>query len=337
MISACNRNLEGEEGGKLTKNSETKRLRCRGWSALVALSGLSTLVLVPLLAATAEEEAAATPPEASEAAASEATAAEGETAEVSAADSADAALTGDDIYHRILDNRFSAYIQELAMTSGDRGGNHLKTEVTLRYKNYRKINKRYLSKSIAKYKAPQDVRHLGYLVINKQSGHNDEFIYQPSARKVRRVNLRGEAVFGTDFSFEDIIPQEFEDGTYRRLPDEVVSDIPCFVVDVTPTEKADSEYSKFVVYVEKAHYVPLRTDYWDKKEIKIKQLMVDTTSLEGYEAADIEEVREVWIATSQIVRHLKLETWTELEILSLESKPKLRERDFSERELTSSH
>ncbi len=252
-------------------------------------------------------------------------------------DAGQAELSGDDIYHRILENRFGAFVQQLVMQSGDRGGNALRTEVTLRYKNYRKINKRILSKSIAKYKAPQDVRHLGYLVINKANGRNDEFIFQPSSRRVRRVNLRGEAVFGTDFSLEDIIPQEFEDGTYRRLDDAAVAETDCYVVEVTPTEKADSEYSKFVVYVEKDHFVPLRTDYWDNKEVHVKQLLAEPGSMKGYEGADIDGGKAVWVATDQRVRHLKLETWTRLEIMGLESSPKLRERDFSERELTSSH
>jgi hypothetical protein len=246
-------------------------------------------------------------------------------------------LTGDDIYQLILDNRFSAFVQELVMQSGDRGGNALRTEVTLRYKNYRKINKRILSKSIAKYRSPQDVRHLGYLVINKTNGRNDEFIFQPSSRRVRRVNLRGESVFGTDFSFEDIIPQEFEDGTYSRLPDEVVADVDCYVVEVIPTQKADSEYSKFVVHVDKEHYVPLQSDYWDKREVHIKRLRAEPGSIKGFEAADVDGIKKVWVATDQRVDQLKLETWTHLEITELEAKPKLRERDFSERELTSSH
>ena len=244
-------------------------------------------------------------------------------------------LSGDDIYHRILDNRFSAYIQELHMTSGDRGGNALRTEINMRYKNYRDEGKRTTSKTIAKYLSPQDVRHLGYLVINKTNGRNDEFIYQPSSRKVKRMNLRGEAVFGTDFSFEDIIPQEFEDGSHTRLPDSVVSGVETYVVEVIPTEKADSEYSKFVVQVEKKHYVPLQTDYWDNKDIHIKTLVVDPESLKGFEDEDKDGPKTVWVATEQKVTQLKMETWTSLEIVSLEARPKLRNKDFSQRELTS--
>ncbi len=246
-------------------------------------------------------------------------------------------LSGDDIYRKILENRFSSYIQELRMNSGDRGGNELATEIRLSYKNYRSKKGRIASKSIAKYRSPQDVRHLGYLVINKTKGINDEFIYQPSTRRVRRINLRGEAVFGTDFAFEDIIPQEFEDGSYLRLADSEIGNIDCYVVEVTPTEKADSEYSKFNVYVEKAHFVPIQTDYWDAMDIHIKQLVVDPDSIKGYEDEDEDGPKQIWISTRQKITQLKQDTWTELMVQDLEAKPKLHDRDFSQRELARSH
>ncbi len=248
---------------------------------------------------------------------------------------ADSEMDGDAIYRRILDNRFSAYIQKLEMKSGDRGGNALTTKIKLKYKNYRDIHESIVSKSIAKYEAPQDVRHLGYLVINKLDGSNDEFIYQPSSRRVRRINLRGEAVFGTDFSFEDIIPQEFEDGTYSRLPDAKIRGIDCYAVQVIPTEKADSEYSKFVVHADREHFVPIQTDYWDTKDVHIKTLEAVPSSIEGFTDEDEDGPKQVWISKESKILHLKLETWTELKIKSLKAKPNLRDKDFSQRKLTS--
>jgi len=156
----------------------------------------------------------------------------------------EAALTGDEIYKRVLENRFDKYDQTLRMRSGDRSGQAQETLLHVSYMSFREKSDKILSKTIAKYFEPQDVRHLGYLVVNKKEGADDQFIYRPSARRVRRVNLRGEAVFGTDFSFEDIIPQEYEDATYRRLPDEIVAEIDCFSVEVTPTAKAESNRSE---------------------------------------------------------------------------------------------
>ena len=106
-----------------------------------------------------------------------------------AVDPADS-LSGEEIYDLVLSNRFQSYDQSLQMTSGDRGGNFEVVKMEVKYKSFRKKDKKILSKSIALYKAPQDVRHMGYLVVNKKTGKDDQFVYRPSSRRVRRVNLR---------------------------------------------------------------------------------------------------------------------------------------------------
>jgi hypothetical protein len=249
------------------------------------------------------------------------------------------ALNGKQIYERVLDNRFDSYIQDLTMHSGDRGGNVQDTELELKYRSFREDSKKVLSKTIMKYQAPQDVRHLGYLVINKSDGSEDQFVYRPSARRVQRINLRGEAIFGTDFAFEDIIPQELEDATYERLPDAAIGDIPVYVVEVTPVAEQDSDYSRFVVYVSLDHFVALRVVYWDRNGLKIKELTVVPESITMYESEPKgdDDMKQVWLAREQKIVHLKLHTWTRLAVQRLDPNENLKQRHFSERELTKGH
>ena len=247
-------------------------------------------------------------------------------------------FSGDDLYQRVLDNRFDAYSQELHLVSGDSAGHFSQVEIGMRYKNFREKSKRILSKTMAKYHAPPDVRHLGYLVINKPSGPDDQFVYRPSSRKVRRVNVRGEAVAGTDFSFEDVVPPEFEDGSHFRMPDDQVSGLPVYVVTVIPHAETESEYSKLLISVEKEHFVPIRTLYWDNKRVLIKQLDAETDSLEGFEGVDKTngEPKTIWIARRARMTQKKSGHYSTLDIRHFEANPKLRERDFSQRELTAS-
>ena len=180
----------------------------------------------------------------------------------------------------------------------------------------------------------QDVRHLGYLVINKADGSEDQFVYRPSSRRVRRINLRGEAIFGTDFAFEDIIPQEIENATYERKPDAEVNGIPVYVVEVTPVEEQDSDYSKFDVYVTRDHFVALKVEYWDRDGLHIKQLQADPESITSYQHEQENGLKTVWIAKNQEIRHLKLESWTRLDITKLDPTVKLGKRHFSQRQLS---
>ncbi len=246
----------------------------------------------------------------------------------------DVGLTGRQIYEKVLDNRFDSYLQELTMHSGDRGGNVQNTEMQVKYRSFRKESKRIVSKVIMKYEAPQDVRHLGYLVINKIDGSEDQFVYRPSSRRVQRINLRGEAIFGTDFAFEDIIPQEIEDASYERQPDSELDGKPVYAVQVVPRPEADSEYSRMDVLVDPETFVAMRVVYWDQDGLEIKQLNVDESSVTAFEHEEDGEPKKIFLALEQKIVHLKLDSWTELRISKYDPAVKLKSRHFSERELT---
>lgn len=245
------------------------------------------------------------------------------------------ALTGDEIYKKVLDNRFNSYEQELTMESGDRGGNRSDVEMEVKYMSLRDTSKKALSNTIAKYHAPMDVRHMGYLVINKAKGTDDQFVYLPSNRRVRRINLRGESIVGTDFNLEDIVPREFEDAHYKRLPDHILQGIECYAVEVVPTEESDSEYSKFIAYIDKKTFVPIENVYWDRKGVQIKKLSVQPESITRFEDVDKAGPRIVWVALHSRVENVKLDTYTNLDIQKIKANPGLGKRHFSQRQLTS--
>ena len=91
-----------------------------------------------------------------------------------------------------------------------------------------------------------------------------------------------------------------------------------------------------LIAVEKEHFVPIQTHYWDNKRVLIKRLDVDPTSISSYQATEKGEPKEVWVALSSKMTQLKLDTFTELNIEDFKANPNLRSRHFSERELTAS-
>ena len=172
-----------------------------------------------------------------------------------------------------------------------------------------------VSKTLVKYLYPFDVRFSGYLVIANHERTNDQFVYYPSRRKVVRVNLRSEAVFGTDFCFEDVIPREIEESDYERVADETVSGLPVYVIEVVPRAFAASEYSRVRVYVEKQHYVPLRTRYWDDAGVEVKELRAVPS--------EIREFDGVYLPMKVTMRNLQLESFTTLVVTNFVPNPDL--------------
>lgn len=247
------------------------------------------------------------------------------------AENTEPGLTGQDIYARVLENRSDAFQLELRMASGDRVGRVQEARLTLSYKDFRDADKQpvkgVISKALVKYDYPFDLRYTGFLLIQNHARQDDHFVYLPSRRRTQRVNLRAKAVFGTDFSFEDIIPHELEDASYERLGDSVVDDAPVYVVQGTPTEFFESEYSRFIFYVEKQRFVPLRVRYFDAAGVEVKELRT--------RAVDVQEFDGLFVPMKVSMRNLLLESFTNLEVLRFDPHPKLIERTFELRRLES--
>jgi hypothetical protein len=236
----------------------------------------------------------------------------------------DAQLTGRDIYERVLRNRFESFTQDSQLISGDRGGRSQESRLQMTWQSFRDAQgqptRGVVSKTLVKYVYPFDVRFAGYLVIANHERINDQFVYYPSRRKVVRVNLRSEAVLGTDFCFDDVIPREIEESDYHRVADETVGGLPAFVVEVSPKAFVGSAYSRVRVYVDKQRFVPLRTRYWDRADVEVKELRAVPSEIRNFDG--------VWLPMKVTMRNLLLDSYTTLVVTNFVPNPALPPATF---------
>lgn len=241
----------------------------------------------------------------------------------------DSALDGDEIYRRVQRNRFRSLVEETRLVSGNRGERDQETRLRVSWKNTRdeqdQPTRGVWSKTLIEYTHPFDIRFTNYLVVDNADRPNDQFVYLPSRRRIRRVNLRGESILGTDFTFEDVVPREFEHSTHRRLADALVRGVACFVVEITPKPGEDSEYSRFLVHVEKEHYVVIETHYFDTADVEVKRMEANVDSIREFDG--------VWLPMRGKMTQLQQESWTEITIESLTPNAKLPDSTFEMRKL----
>lgn len=227
------------------------------------------------------------------------------------------ALTGQQIYERVVANRFRSFAQDSVLISADRAGREQESRFHMKWQDFRREqtngNRRVLSKTLVRYSHPFDLRHAGYLILANQERANDQFVYYPSRRRVVRVHLRSEAVYGTDFSFEDVVPREAEDFHHERLPNTTLWEVDVYVVDLTPKDFTDSDYSRIRVYVDKVRSVVVHARYWDAAGVEIKQLLAPP--------ARIHEFDGVFVPMEATMRNLLLDSQTRLIVTSFEPNP----------------
>ncbi len=107
----------------------------------------------------------------------------------------------------------------------------------------------------------------------------------------------------------------------------MLDDAPVFVVEAHPTALLDSAYSKFLFYVDKKRFVPLRVRYFDEAGVEVKELRT--------RAVDVEEFDGLYVPMKVSMRNLLLESFTNLEVLRFDPHPKLFDKVFELRRLES--
>lgn len=243
--------------------------------------------------------------------------------------SEDAQLTPREIYERALRNLMDAATLQLELVSTAPGGHQQHFEIEMMWQRYPagspEAAEGIVSRSLARYLEPFDLRETGALVVDHREGRDEQFLYVASRRRVQRLNLRGQNVFGTDFAVEDLVPRRILEGAYRRLSDGEVDGIACYVVEVSFGGLPDDRYSRGYFYIEKRHFTPLLIRYWDKAGVEDKQLRIDPKQ--------IREIGGLSIPTEMTVVSLRSGSKTHARIIRLVVNPPLTGEDFSLRHL----
>ncbi|NOX88359.1 MAG: outer membrane lipoprotein-sorting protein [Calditrichaeota bacterium] len=130
-------------------------------------------------------------------------------------------------------------------------------------------------KSLIRFLAPADVRGTGLLTVEQSDRDDDQWLYLPALKKVRRISASDQSdnFMGTDFAFEDLRSEELDKYHYTLLGKEIVDSNECYVIEAAPSdpqEKKDSGYSKRILWIRADNFVTVRIKFFDKKEELLK-------------------------------------------------------------------
>mgnify|MGYP006058348427 FL=1 len=76
--------------------------------------------------------------------------------------------------------------------------------------------------SLVIFDTPADVKGTAFLSHTKKSGSDDQWLYLPALKRVKRIASSNQAgpFMGSEFAYEDISSQELEKYTYKYLRNE---------------------------------------------------------------------------------------------------------------------
>ncbi|GAB4019579.1 MAG: outer membrane lipoprotein-sorting protein [Bdellovibrio sp.] len=125
-------------------------------------------------------------------------------------------------------------------------------------------------KSLSVFLNPQDVKGTKMLTHSHKSDDDDQWLYLPSLRRVKRISSSSKSAsfMGSEFSYEDLGSQEVEKYNYVFIKDETVGGDKTWVLERTP--KKSSGYSKMKLWVSQTYYNPIKIEYYDRKNELLK-------------------------------------------------------------------
>lgn len=131
-------------------------------------------------------------------------------------------------------------------------------------------------KSLSIFDRPKDVKGTAFLSFSHTDGADDQWLYLPALKRVKRIASRNKSgpFMGSEFSFEDLASFEIDKYSYKFIKEESCSMGTCFVVEQYPTDK-NSGYTKRIVWVDKAEYRVLKTAFYDRKNSLLKTLSAE--------------------------------------------------------------
>ena len=127
--------------------------------------------------------------------------------------------------------------------------------------------------SLAIFESPADIKGTGFLSHTHIQKNDMQWLYLPALKRVKRIapNNTVAPFMGSEFSYEDLSSYEVESYTYEYIDDENIDGVEYYILKRFPVNEY-SGYSLQKIWIEKKRYLPVKTEFYNKKNEKIKTL-----------------------------------------------------------------
>lgn len=125
-------------------------------------------------------------------------------------------------------------------------------------------------KSLIVFKSPKDVKGTSTLTFTHKVGSDDQWLYLPSIKRVKRIssNNKSGPFVGSEFAYEDLSSQEVEKYDYKFLEEK--GDL--LIVEQDPLDPKSGYTRRIVTYNKDKGYRVEKVEFYDRKNALLKTL-----------------------------------------------------------------
>lgn len=128
-------------------------------------------------------------------------------------------------------------------------------------------------RTLVVFSTPRDVKGTALLTHSKVLDPDDQWLYLPALKRVKRISSRNKAgpFVGSEFAYEDMAAQEVGKFSYRLLREETCGTAVCFVVERLPRYK-HSGYTRQITWIDTEEYRLIKVEFYDRRDALLKTL-----------------------------------------------------------------
>lgn len=180
-------------------------------------------------------------------------------------------------------------------------------------------------KNLMVFETPKDVQGTAFLSYSHIEGPDDQWIYLPALKRVKRIASRTKSgsFMGSEFSYEDLASFEVSKYDFKYLRDEDCGEHQCHVLEAYPKDSY-SGYSKLVYWTDDQSYRIQKVHFYDKKSALLKIMEV-----KAYQLID----EKHWRPTHSVMTNQQNGNITELFWRNIRLNTGLSDSDFSQNNL----
>ncbi|MBL1264951.1 outer membrane lipoprotein-sorting protein [Candidatus Methylomicrobium oryzae] len=181
------------------------------------------------------------------------------------------------------------------------------------------------NKGLSIFDSPRDVKGTAFLSFTHALEPDEQWLYLPALKRVKRISSSNKSgpFVGSEFAFEDLTSFEVPKYKYKYLRDEKVNDQDCFVIELYP-QYEESGYTRQISWIDKERYIPLKVEYYDRKDALLK-----TLEFKGYR----QYLNQYWRADEMLMTNHQTGKSTTLLSENFKFRTGLTVRDFDQNTL----
>jgi hypothetical protein len=179
-----------------------------------------------------------------------------------------------------------------------------------------------LSKSYIRFTSPASIDGTGFLSWQVEGKDDEQFLYLPELGRERRIasSQKDGDFVNTDFTFEDMQKRIVDKDAHTLLREEKMGAYECWVIESVPIDPKSSQYKRWVTWVPKGIYLPLRVDYYTR--ILRQPTKILTTRR-------LEKISGIWTAKEVEMKNYERNTMTVLRTNEIKYNKGLPDRMFT--------